>query len=409
MVVSRFFRLRLILAIAAGVAFLRRRYRRKVLAIASEMRPLSFEALANFVDTTVGPSYTPNVLTKRGSPRGTIRNLVMRSENSRFYPGVARRRGWDRLFPPAQGLRRVPVRIFFGPKNWLPKGDFRISGPDTPEVSEPKPYRRQLRVYVPKDLDRTVPAAFLLVNDGITYENFASYVPWLRLFCNCFGFAGSIMDAVSIIGVVDMLVREGRIQPTVCIALEHGGAGAWGGQRGLEYDTVSGRFAEFVEAEVLPFVARECDITLTSDPNLRAVMGFSSGASAALSMAWFRTDLYRRVLAYSISTTSLQYPFNAATPLGAWDFHSGQELIKKGDFRRGLRVALYTMEYDFGFHLPESTYFNWSAASHRTAKALKESGYSCRHIFCRDAVHVDPRVVAQTLPEALEWLLSDQN
>ena len=31
---------------------------------------------------------------------------------------------------------------------------------------------------------------------------------------------------------------------------------AQGSERGLEYDTMSGRYAEFVETEVLPFVER---------------------------------------------------------------------------------------------------------------------------------------------------------
>jgi hypothetical protein len=35
---------------------------------------------------------------------------------------------------------------------------------------------------------------------------------------------------------------------------------------------------------------------------------------------------------------------------------------------------------------------------------LKRKGYDHRFVFARGARHVDPRVVEQTLPGALEWL-----
>ena len=50
-------------------------------------------------------------------------------------------------------------------------------------------------------------------------------------------------------------------------------------------------------------------------------MGCSSGGSAALAMAWYRTDLYRRVLTYSGTYVNQQWPWNPETPGGAWEFH----------------------------------------------------------------------------------------
>ena len=37
------------------------------------------------------------------------------------------------------------------------------------------------------------------------------------------------------------------------------------------------------------------------------------------------------------------------------------------------------------------------------AAALKAKGYDYRFVWAREGKHVDPNVVAQTLPEALEW------
>ena len=54
---------------------------------------------------------------------------------------------------------------------------------------------------------------------------------------------------------------------------------------------MSGRFAEFVETEVLPQVAKRYNVKLTRDPDGRAAMGCSSGAAAAFSMAWFQRSL----------------------------------------------------------------------------------------------------------------------
>merc|ERR1711879_272956 len=127
-------------------------------------------------------------------------------------------------------------------------------------------------------------------------------------------------------------------------------------------------------------------------------MGQSSGGAAAFSFVWFRSDLYSRALAYSGTFVNNQYPFNPIMPLGCWEFHGGQELIAKSEKKDGLRVLLYSMEKDCGYELQEDSYHNYPLASNRMAKALKGKGYRCRHVFCKDAVHVDSRVFAETLP-----------
>ena len=68
----------------------------------------------------------------------------------------------------------------------------------------------------------------------------------------------------------------------IAISIGNGGGDAQGSERGLEYDTMSGRYAEFVEKEVLPLVESKCNVKLTKDPDGRATMGGSSGGSCAL-------------------------------------------------------------------------------------------------------------------------------
>jgi enterochelin esterase-like enzyme len=93
----------------------------------------------------------------------------------------------------------------------------------------------------------------------------------------------------------------------IAISLGNGGGDAQGSERGLEYDTMSGRYAEFVEKEVLPLVEGKCHVRLTSDPEGRATMGGSSGGSCALIMVWYHPELYHRGLASERSSAVLMY------------------------------------------------------------------------------------------------------
>ncbi len=129
-------------------------------------------------------------------------------------------------------------------------------------------------------------------------------------------------------------------------------------------------------------------------------MGGSSGGSAAFTMAWFRPDLYRRVLTYS-GTFVNQYP-ETAYPGSAWEYHS--HLITETP-AKPIRLFLEVGEkdnnsdpkYGDGMH-------NWITANKAMAKVLAAKGYHHRFQFAKDAAHVDKRVVRQTLPTALAWL-----
>jgi Beta-lactamase/Putative esterase len=98
---------------------------------------------------------------------------------------------------------------------------------------------------------------------------------------------------------LDNLIEDRRVPVMIAISIGNGSGDAQGSERGLEYDTMSGRYAEFVESEVLPQVETRCNVKLTKNADGRATMGCSSGAAAAMAMAWYRPDLYRRVLSYS--------------------------------------------------------------------------------------------------------------
>jgi enterochelin esterase family protein len=50
------------------------------------------------------------------------------------------------------------------------------------------------------------------------------------------------------------LIAEHKLPPMMAVSIGNGGGDAQGSERGLEYDTMSGKYAEFVENEVLPLV-----------------------------------------------------------------------------------------------------------------------------------------------------------
>ena len=139
--------------------------------------------------------------------------------------------------------------------------------------------------------------------------------------------------------MLDNLIHEKRIPPIVAVLLSPGP----GGQRTIEYDTISDRYLNFVETEVLPRITRDHQIAFTTDPDGRATFGESSGSPAALNMAWFAPNLYRRVISYSGTFVALQR--NAIAPNGAWDYHD--KFIPNSE-RKPIRIWLHVSGNDNG-------------------------------------------------------------
>jgi enterochelin esterase-like enzyme len=194
--------------------------------------------------------------------------------------------------------------------------------------------------------------------------------------------------------MLDNLIHEKRIPPIVAVLLSPGP----GGQRTIEYDTVSDRYLNFVETEVLPRITRDYQVAFTTDPDGRATFGESSGAAAALTMAWLRPNLYHRVISYSGTFVALQR--NATAPNGAWDFH--QTFLPNSE-RKPLRIWLHVSENDLGATSPVDQMRNWVAANTRMAAVLKAKGYPYQFVFSEASGHVERSVEMQTMPEAFEW------
>jgi enterochelin esterase family protein len=304
----------------------------------------------NFI---IGPTHNPapEMMPQQGVPQGTVSEFTMSSADSKIYPGIARDPGTFGTPDPADPAKLIVT------------------------TSHPAPYTRKVTVYVPKQYVPGATAPFIVGADG----------PDRALFT-----------------ALDTLIAQRKVPVMIAISISNGTGDAQGSERGLEYDTMSGRYAEFVEEEVLPLVEKQYNVKLTKDPNGRATMGGSSGGSCALIMAWYHPDLYRRVLTYSGTYVNQQWPPDPRTPHGAWEFH--EHLIPDSK-PKPIRIWMEVGDRDnFNPNAMHDNMHDWVVANENMAKALAAKGYHYQFVFARNAGHTDRTVKQQTLPEALEYL-----
>jgi enterochelin esterase-like enzyme len=198
------------------------------------------------------------------------------------------------------------------------------------------------------------------------------------------------------------MISDHRVPVMVAVFIGNGGGDAQGSERGLEYDTVSGKYADFVETEVLPKITADYRVAFTADPEGRATMGCSSGGAAAFTMAWFHPELYHRVLTYSGTYVNQQWPTDPKLPHGAWEFH--EHLIPNSP-RKPLRLWLEVGDRDlFNPNIMRDNLHDWVLANENMARVLAAKGYHYQFLFARNAGHTDRAVKQQTLAEALEYL-----
>jgi enterochelin esterase-like enzyme len=293
------------------------------------------------------PESTPNP----GVPQGKIVEFTMSSADSKLYPGIARDPGTFGTPDPADPAKLIVT------------------------TSHPAPYTRHVAVYVPAQYIPGTAAPFIVGADG----------PDRLLFT-----------------VLDNLIAERKVPAMVAISIGNGSGDAQGSERGLEYDTMSGRYAEWVETEVLPRVEAEAHVKLTHDPEGRATMGGSSGGSCALIMAWYHPELYHRVLTYSGTYVNQQWPPNPQSPHGAWEFH---EHLIPNTSPKPIRLWMEVGDKDlYTPNLMRDNMHDWVLANELMAKALAAKGYHYQYVFAENAGHVDRSVRQQTLPEAIEYV-----
>ena len=166
---------------------------------------------------------------------------------------------------------------------------------------------------------------------------------------------------------------------------------------------MNGDYAEYIEAEVLPRVEKNCEVKLTKDPDGRAAMGNSSGGSAALIMAWFRNDLYHRVLTTSGTFVNQAWPFDPEVPRRGLGLPRDAHPQRAPRSRSGMFISVGDADL-LNPNVMRDGMHDWVEANHRMAKVLKAKGYEYQYLFCRGAGHSVGNAQQQFLPHAIEWV-----
>jgi gluconolactonase len=225
---------------------------------------------------------------------------------------------------------------------------------------------REYWVYVPKELDRSKPAPVMVFQDGLQY--------------NAPAVLDDLIQKKTIPPMVGVFVMHGRVRAPSADALDRM-------NRSFEYDSVSGEYARFLLDELLPHVAKSHGLSLSTDPNDRAIAGNSSGAIAAFVAAWQRPDGFRRV-------------FSAiGTYVGLRGGNELPVLIRKTE-PKPIRVFLQDGRNDLNNYTG-----SWWIANQDMQSALEYAGYDVRHEW-GDGEH-NSRHATEIFPQVMAWLWRD--
>jgi enterochelin esterase family protein len=225
-------------------------------------------------------------------------------------------------------------------------------------------------VYVPKQYDEKTPACVMVFQDGGGYKN-----P-----------KGPYRATV----VMDNLIHKKEIPVMIGIFINPGAfpdkdPKKGGSNRSFEYDSLTPQYAEFLEKEILPEVAKKYN--LRKDAAGRGICGASSGGICAFTVAWERPELFSKVLSHIGSFTNIR----------GGDRYPG--IIRK-EKNKPLRVFLQDGSNDL-----DNPAGNWYLANLQMESALKFKKYDHKTVW-GDGFHTGKHGGA-ILPDSMRWLWRD--
>jgi len=316
-------------------------------------------AEGNFI---IGPTHAPapETVAKDGVPKGTTISFTISSKESVIYnPGLIR--------DDVAGCGNSSIMIATTAPG--DKSNMIVT------TSHPGTWTRTIDVYVPPNYVRGTEAPFIVLGDG-------GSTAWKDMNTT-----------------LDNLIQQRRVPPMVSIQIGNGGQDAQGAQRGREYDTLSGTYAQFVEREVLPLVEQRARVKLTKDPEGRATMGLSSSGTSLRGGAWEYHSPWAGPAGPNLTVKA-----GVLTPSEA----PGAPLIPSAP-TKPIRYWFEMGDQDLFYPnptIPDGMH-DWTLSAELMAKVLAAKGYHYQFLFARNAKHVDRPTVAQTLPAALEWTWKD--
>jgi enterochelin esterase family protein len=229
--------------------------------------------------------------------------------------------------------------------------------------------KRNINLYLPANYDPKKEAAVMVFQDGHTYVN--------------------PKGDFRIPTVFDNLIASKEIPPVIGIFIDPGHKGdsvppsPWkNNNRSFEYDTLSADYATFLIDEILPFVGK--DYKLTTDPEMRAICGTSSGGICAWTVAWERPDQFRKVVSSIGSFTNIR----------GGDAYPG--MIRKTE-KKPIRGF-----FEEGIDDLDNSHGNWPLGNMAMEAALKFKGYDYKYVWGHHG-H-SGKHMGTLFPDALRWL-----
>ncbi|KAA5546322.1 hydrolase [Roseiconus nitratireducens] len=228
---------------------------------------------------------------------------------------------------------------------------------------------RDWSIYVPAQYTDSEPAALMVFQDGERMRD--------------------VKGRWRIPIVFDNLIARGEMPPTIAVFINPGHEkskprrGNKSSNRGYEYDSLGDRYVRFLLEEILPEVEKR--YRLSSDPEMRAIGGSSSGAICAFTAAWERPDVFRKVYSSVGSFTNLRggnvYP----------------ALVRKTE-PKPIRVYMADTSGDV-----DNAFGSWPWANQRMASALQYMGYDVRFDWAEGYAH-NADFGSSRFPDAMKWL-----
>ena len=213
--------------------------------------------------------------------------------------------------------------------------------------------------------------------------------------------------------VTDNLVHLKRIPPMVHLLIAPGTGGETrplrykdepqdNVMRSLQYDSVSGRYGDYILQEVLPEVQKS--VKLREDGYSRGAGGLSSGGICSFSLAWFHPDQFSRVHSTIGTFTGMQwYPDQHIA--GGYILSNRVRRDEKRNIRVWMSDGMNDIEVGPDGRADLYVAGSWPLNNLQMANALKTSGYDF-HFRFGTAGHSEAQE-AMDLPEALSWLWRD--
>lgn len=235
-------------------------------------------------------------------------------------------------------------------------------------------------IYVPAQYDPAVPAALMVWQDGERYMS-RNVEEQCRLCPSLYRLQE----------VTDNLIHDRKIPVMIHVFVS---PGTLNGKplRSILYDTVSDKYGQFLEEELLPEVYAKYNIR--KDAYSRAIQGQSSGGIAAFTVAFNRPQSFSRVYTVVGSFVALQWRPGELDGGNIYPFKVRREP------KRNLRVWMNDGSED-----QEANSGSWPLQNIQLANSLKLKGYDFHFSFGGGSHHAAQ--AASELPQCLTWLWRD--